>query len=150
MSGDERKDIMGIHDDRRRRARDCILDAIQGDEEVTNRTVLRLLLIVVEEIGDKIDTILSDECSLRETVLNGHSETHHADHDWVKARRIEKCEEVCKWSREQMEAKRQEVKDSKELAMAGKKALIEQITKSVAIGIISALIGAASVLHFLK
>lgn len=150
MAGENRMEIMNLHEDKRRRARDSILDAIQGDGEVTNKTVLRLLLTVVEEIGDKIDTILSDERSLRETVLNGHTETHHADHDWVKARRQEGCETVCKWARVKMEAEEQESRDAKDIAKAGRKAFIEQLARGAAIGLISAFAGAAGALHFLK
>lgn len=70
----------------RRRARDKILDALAQDE-VDNKTILRLVLYVVEEIGEKIDAVLQDEHALRASVLNGHVETHHEHHDWI-ARKI--------------------------------------------------------------
>lgn len=147
---EDRKDLIEQHDSRRRRARDSILDAIQGDDEVTNKTVLRLLLTVVEEIGDKIDTILNDERSLRETVLNGHTETHHADHDWTKERREEKCEEVCRWARGKMEAEAQADKDAKEIAKAGKKAAVEQFSRMAVVGLIGLMSGLTAALAVLK
>lgn len=60
-----------------------IMNAIADDAEVPQRTLLRLMLMVLDNIGGKIDVILQDEASLRHAVLNGHSETHESHHDWV-------------------------------------------------------------------
>jgi hypothetical protein len=66
-----------------------ILSAIDKVEDAASRTILLLMLQVVEEIGGKIDAILADEKSLREAVLNGHTEQHDAHHEWVAAKILE-------------------------------------------------------------
>lgn len=70
MSGEVKKEIMA---------------AIASDGEVAQRTLLKLMLMVLDEIGGKIDVILQDEVSLRHAVLNGHTDQHEAHHDWVEA-----------------------------------------------------------------
>jgi len=66
--------------------RQQILSAIDKVEDAASRTILLLMLQVVEEIGGKIDAVLADEKSLREAVLNGHTEQHDAHHEWVAAK----------------------------------------------------------------
>ena len=71
-----------------------IQSAIQATDDQTLRTVLLLMLGMMEEIGDKIDSVLADEKSLRDTVLNGHAEHHDEDHEWIKAKRAEESRDA--------------------------------------------------------
>lgn len=65
--------------------RNEIMEAISADGDVPQRTMLKLMLMVLDDIGGKIDAILQDETSLRHAVLNGHTEQHEAHHDWIAA-----------------------------------------------------------------
>lgn len=64
-------------------AKSEILSAIAKTESPEMKTVLLLLLGVFEEIGGKIDAVLSNERALRQTVLNGHEPVHHEHHEWI-------------------------------------------------------------------
>lgn len=81
-----------------------ILAAIAKTETAETKTLLLLMLGVLEEIGGKIDDFLKDEKLIREKVLNGHEPYHHKHHDWV-AEQIEKerqRELVCEWAKKKM------------------------------------------------
>ena len=65
--------------------------AKENDED--RRTILLLLLGVfeatnagIDKISKKIDSLLSDEQSLRQAVLNGHEGVHHGHHEWIAAK----------------------------------------------------------------
>lgn len=73
-------------------AKEEILKAIADTGDKTLKTILLLLLGVLEELGSKIDAIGSDERALREVVLNGHEEVHHGHHEWV-AKKIKQEED---------------------------------------------------------
>ncbi len=75
-----------------------ILAAIGKTDDMNMKTVLLLLLAVLDDIGSKIDALRSDEQGLREAVLNGHSAVHDAHHEWL-SRRIAagNCESTCAW-----------------------------------------------------
>ena len=60
-----------------------ILASIAKTEDQTIKSLLLLMLGVLEEIGSKIDNVMSDERALRETVLNGHSDVHSKHHEWI-------------------------------------------------------------------
>lgn len=60
-----------------------IIQAIADCKDDAMRSVLLIMLAVLEEIGSKIDAVMHDEQALREIVLNGHTATHGADHDWI-------------------------------------------------------------------
>ena len=62
-----------------------ILAAIAKTETTETKTLLLLMLGVLEEIGGKIDAFLQDEKTLRDKVLNGHEPSHHKHHDWIEA-----------------------------------------------------------------
>lgn len=64
-----------------------IMSSIGKTEDPQLKMILLLMLGVLEEIGSKIDGALADRKALRESVLNGHADTHHDDHEWVKERR---------------------------------------------------------------
>lgn len=126
-----------------------------GDQNL--RTILMLLLGVLEELGGKIDAMAADEKGLREAVLNGHTETHDRDHEWAaiqidRAKEIEAirawalrrmastCESGCEWA----EGKRLEEiasrKTAAEDAKADKRAARDAIIRLV----LSAIVGAAA------
>lgn len=60
-----------------------ILSSIAKTEDQTVKSLLLLMLGVLEEIGGKIDAVISDERTLRETVLNGHAGVHPRHHEWI-------------------------------------------------------------------
>jgi hypothetical protein len=122
-----REEIIAAGLNRRRRARDGIIDAIAEANDEAMKVVLLLLLQVVEEIGDKIDTILADERSLRQAVLNGHEPVHHKHHEWIAAKIAEE---------------EQAQKDANELALTGKKAAVSTGVQLLLTGAASAIAGA--------
>lgn len=81
-----------------------ILSAIAKTDAPETKTLLLLMLGVLEEIGGKIDGFLQDEKQIREKVLNGHEPSHHKHHDWVAERMTEQCDETCTWVKKQMAA----------------------------------------------
>lgn len=64
-------------------AKSEILKAIAETGDRNLKTILILLLGVLEELGAKIDAMGSDERALREAVLNGHEDVHHDHHEWI-------------------------------------------------------------------
>lgn len=64
-----------------------ILTAIGNTDDNHLKTVLLLMLGILEEIGEKIDMVMTDESTLRDAVLNGHAAVHGEDHDWIKVMR---------------------------------------------------------------
>lgn len=65
-------------------ARDAIVEAMNQDNlDPTVRAVLNIQMLIVEEIGEKLDAILRDERGLREAVLNGWEQHHHDHHTWI-------------------------------------------------------------------
>lgn len=74
-TGQERRSTFNVRSE--------ILSGIAKTEDQTVKSLLLLLLGVLEEIGGKIDSVISDERSLRETVLNGHSDVHPKHHEWI-------------------------------------------------------------------
>lgn len=103
-----------------------ILSAIGKTEDKNLKMILLLLLGVLEEIGSKIDNVLTDEKSLRESVLNGHADTHHADHEWVKERRringeidslIVRAAPLMVWGEARMREENERSKDARALIL---------------------------------
>lgn len=94
-------------------ARERIVTALATMTDPNMKAVLLLLLAVLEELGDKIEALRADEQGLRESVLNGHSATHGADHDWVTDRRAARCEEVCSWAKAKMAEEQEEANANK-------------------------------------
>lgn len=138
-------------------ARSEIMEFIAKTNDDTQRMVWMMMLGILEQqeegfrkIEEKLDQALSNEESLRKSVLNGHSDTHHDDHDWVQERRKANCSEVCAWSRKKMEAEAQAEQDAKEIAKAGKKAAVEQVARMAVIGLIGAMSGVTAALMVLK
>ena len=74
-TGQERRSTFNVRSE--------ILSGITKTEDQTVKSLLLLMLGVLEEIGGKIDSVISDERSLRETVLNGHSDVHPKHHEWI-------------------------------------------------------------------
>lgn len=66
-----------------------ILAAIAKTDDHNLKMVLLLMLGIMEEIGVKIDRIYSDKDLLKQSVLNGHADIHHDDHEWIKKRKEE-------------------------------------------------------------
>lgn len=97
-----------------------IMSAIGKTDDHNLKMVLLLMLGIMEEIGGKIDRIYDDKQTLRESVLNGHADVHHSDHEWIRHRREEydirqafmaRAEPVVGW----VEAKIESEKDTKKL-----------------------------------
>lgn len=66
-----------------------IMNAIGKTDDHNLKMVLLLMLGIMEEIGNKIDSIYDDKARLRAEVLNGHADVHHGDHEWIRHYRIE-------------------------------------------------------------
>jgi hypothetical protein len=98
-------------------AKSQIMKAINDTNDPAMRTVLLLMLGVFEEIGGKIDNILKNERALRETVLNGHTDSHHSHHEWVSKRmqRDEEIEEVIDWVAAKMVQEREAEEDKRKI-----------------------------------
>lgn len=80
-----------------------ILAAIAKTNDENMKMILLLMLGVLEEIGSKVDAVLKDEQSLRDTVLNGHAMNHDRHHEWVERRMAANhCEQVCGWAKNKM------------------------------------------------
>lgn len=121
--------------------------AKENDEE--RRTVLMLLLGVFEAniaglelISKKIDDLISDEQSLRQTVLNGHALNHDRHHEWIDARMKSNCTEACGWAEKKMLEERQAEIDAKETAKADKRAARDALIRQ---GVVILLTVAATV-----
>lgn len=83
----------------------AIMKAINDTTDQSMKTVLLLLLGVFEEIGAKIDSVLTNERALRETVLNGHEPVHHDHHVWLadRIKRDTDVDAIVVWAKTQME-----------------------------------------------
>jgi exopolyphosphatase/pppGpp-phosphohydrolase len=71
-----------------------ILAAIGTTSDQNLKTVLLLMLAILEEISGKIEEMRSDEKGLREAVLNGHEGVHHDHHEWVARKIAEEADEA--------------------------------------------------------
>lgn len=87
----------------------AILKAINDTSDQSMKTVLLLLFGVFEELGQKIDSVLTNERALRETVLNGHEPVHHDHHVWLAGRikRDDEVDAIVTWAKSQMEGQKE-------------------------------------------
>lgn len=87
-------------------ARDAIVEAMNHDNiDPTIRALLNIQMLIVEEIGEKLETILGDRDGLREAVLNGWEQYHHDHHEWI-AKQIGDEKESKELAKDQMKAAR--------------------------------------------
>lgn len=92
-----------------------ILSTIAKTSDEAMRSVLLLMLGVLDEIGNKIDGVRQDEQSLRDTVLNGHAADHDEHHRWVEARMKDNCGDACAWAHAKMLEEAEAAKNHKSL-----------------------------------
>jgi len=79
----------------------AILSEIAKTDDSQMKTILLLMLGVLEEIGSKIDLAIDNEKKMMKSfVLNGHEENHHLHHDWI-AQRL-KHNGRCEWANKQI------------------------------------------------
>ena len=127
-----------------------IIKAIAATQDQNLKTVLLLLLGVLEELGSKIDAMRADEVGLKEAVLNGHSDKHNKHHDWIEERMGSNCADVCTWAggkrKEEAERDRTAIEDAK----ADKRSARDAIIRTVVASLTSALITGLGVLAYLK
>jgi len=123
-----------------------ILSAIAKADDQNMKTLLLLMLGVLEEIGGKIDAIWKNDKALREAVLNGHEAVHGRHHEWIEQRMESKCAAACQWAEKKMVEEIEATKTAKEDARADKRvardAVIRQVVTifvSVAAGVVGAL-----------
>ena len=114
-------------------AKEKIVDEIQKTNDPNLKAVLLLMMAVLEEIGDKIDTVISDEQALRETVLNGHEPVHHSHHDWI-ANRISHNGR-CEWANKQIAEQAELAATKKSLAAKFAESLINQLGTVIITGL---------------
>jgi hypothetical protein len=121
-----------------------ILAAIAKTEDANLKMILLLMLGVLEEIGSKIDTVISDEQSLRDTVLNGHAPKHHAHHDWIEQRMNHQGR--CEWANKKIESER----EAAETKTGVIRKVLETVLSQVGLVIVTAIGTWAGVSHFMK
>ena len=87
------------------KAKEQIVSAIEKTDDQAMKTVLLLLLGVFEEIGEKIDSALKNERTLRNIVLNNHEPVHHKHHEWVSEQmaRDTEIDLVLAWAKRKMQ-----------------------------------------------
>lgn len=117
-----------------------IIEAIAKAADPTIKAVLLLMhqqtiLIAesIQEVNDKLDAVWSDEKSLRESVLNGHAANHDIDHEWVSARRNEKCEEVCSWARGKLDVEQEDEKAKRKFVWGVRENVIAALITALAL-----------------
>lgn len=82
---------------RKVRAKADIMSVIAKADDPNMKTMLILMLAVLEEIGSKVDAMRADEQGLRDAVLNGYSKNHDSHHEWIeKQMESEKADEASK------------------------------------------------------
>lgn len=120
-------------------AKSGILKAINETNDPAMKTVLLLMLGVFEEIGEKIDSVLNNDATIRAMVLNGHEPVHHKHHEWLNDRiaRDEEIKVLSSWVRVQM----QHEADNKASSRKIKDGVVGTILGWAAIGILGFLVG---------
>lgn len=131
-------------------ARSEIIKAIAATADQNLKTVLLLLLGVLEELGGKIDAMRADEAGLKEAVLNGHSHRHDKHHDWIEERMGSNCDEGCVWVAKKMKEEVERNKTAVEDAKADKRAAKDAIIRTIAASLTSAVITGLGVIAYLK
>lgn len=64
-----------------------IMKAIADCKNDDLRAVLVLFHGGFQALGEKIDNVLKNEDAIKQIALNGHTDTHSQDHDWIKVYR---------------------------------------------------------------
>lgn len=74
-----------------------IMAVIAKTDDPNMKTMLILMLAVIEEIAGEVRAMRADEQGLREAVLNGHSKNHDSHHEWIEKQiEDEKADEASK------------------------------------------------------
>jgi hypothetical protein len=94
-----------------------ILAAIGKTNDESMKTILLLLLGVLEEIGGKVDSVLTNERALRQTVLNGYTDDHHGHHEWLERRikRDDKVDVIIGWAENKILKEREAEEDARKI-----------------------------------
>lgn len=103
-----------------------ILAAIANETDARMRTILLLMVGMMEEIGGKIDSIYSDIPALRREVLNGHADVHHDDHEFIRELRTQ--EKALAWNQEQYEESIKDKQSKREIVEEWLKNLLWAVT----------------------
>ena len=124
-------------------AKTAILSAIAKTDDANMKTVLLLLLGVLEEIGGKIDSFTANEDALRQTVLNGHEPVHHKHHEWLSDRiaRDDDVRVMASWVKVQMQ---QEV-ESKQSQRKVRDDVLAKIIGAAAVALLGFIAGSAGI-----
>lgn len=122
-------------------AKSSILSEIAKTNDPALKTVLLLLLGVFEEIGGKIDSVLNNERALRQTVLNGHTDSHHDHHEWLDRRikRDEQIEVIIGWAENKILKEREAEEDARKVRTG----VFEKVLAAVFVAVISFAAGRA-------
>lgn len=102
-----------------------ILSAIGKTDDPNIKAVLLLMLGVLEEIGGKIDSMMTVE--VRKAVLNGHESVHNEHHIWIAGRMEADCSAACDWAREKMQDEAEAEKEAKADKRTARDAAIRQV-----------------------
>ena len=121
-----------------------ILGAIAKTNDENLKMILLLMLGVLEEICSKIDTVISDEKTLKEMVLNGHTDQHHAHHDWIAQRIAHQGR--CEWANKEI-AKQADAAAAKKGAI---KTFLNTAVQQITLVAITAIAAAAGMAHYMN
>jgi hypothetical protein len=102
-----------------------ILTAIGKTSDENLKMILLLMLGILDEISGKIDTVISDEQSIKTLVLNGHSDAHHAHHDWIANRIAHQGR--CEWANRKCQEETEFAATKKSLATKLAEAMLQQV-----------------------
>lgn len=75
-------------------AKNDIMAVIAKTDDPDLKTMMILMLAVLEEISADIRAMRADEQGLREAVLNGYSAAHDSHHEWITRRILDEVEEA--------------------------------------------------------
>ena len=76
-----------------------LMSTISKTDESKDRAMLMLMLGVLE----RVEHLLTDRDHLRLRVLNGLSDVHEGDHEWIEQQRAAGCHDICAWAKVKME-----------------------------------------------
>jgi len=102
-----------------------ILSRIDKTSDSDLKSILLLMLGVLEELTLKVDNAIDNEKKMmRSFVLNGHEDNHHAHHDWIAQRIAHQGR--CEWANKEVAKQNEALANKKNLATKLAEAIVQQ------------------------
>lgn len=120
--------------------RDKIIDAIGNTKDDDLRAVLMIMLAILEEISQKIDSVLEDEESIRNTVLNGEAKDHPSDHQFIRDLRKARPGGYCDYANRMMREEEERKKGARNMMNS-----LAERGLMLALGVIGTLVGMGAI-----